>query len=131
MWASSGSRNYNEHLPKNTRWFEHLPEKFQGGSGHPSPSPCGHLWEHIIISLKRGLRISHALNYHCFTNNIIQNRISFISIKRYPQGANVYIIIHTMRNFQNTVIKRIMSDHLHVNHIYIGMMQSHFLMKVC
>jgi len=41
-----------------------------------------------------------------------------------------------MRNFKNTVIKRMMSDHLHVSHIhcnfvYVGMMQSHFLMKVC
>ena len=40
---------------------------------------------------------------------------SFISIKRYTQVANVYImIIHTMINFNNTVIKRIMSDHLHM-----------------
>jgi hypothetical protein len=42
---------------------------------------------------------------------------SFISIKRYTQVANVYIMIihvHTLINFNNTVIKRIMSDHLHM-----------------
>jgi hypothetical protein len=43
--------------------------------------------------------------FRCFINKLLLYRIdyyrvSFISIKRYPQGANIYIVIHvhTMRN---------------------------------
>jgi len=55
------------------------------------------------------------LKHLVLSKNILLYRILFI--KRYPLGANVYIIIHvhTTRNFKNTVIKRIMSDHLHLS----------------